>query len=94
MSRGTETIETLSATGSSDATIIVSVDAVLRSGPESIPSSMIVVRRCVIPGLGDAEAPAEGEALAPGRSGSSKIGNGAVTDGEKILASSWRTRLV
>ena len=44
MSRGTETIETVLPTGSSEATIIVSVRAVLRPTPESTPMSRIVMR--------------------------------------------------
>ena len=44
MSRGIDTIETVLPTGSSEATIIVSVRAVLRPTPESTPISRTVMR--------------------------------------------------
>ena len=55
MSRGMETIETVPATGSSEATIIVSVRYVLRVGAESTPTSRTLTR-CG-PSVGEGGAP-------------------------------------
>ena len=57
MSRGIDAMETVFATGSSDATIIVSVSAVLRPTPESMPISRTFTRG--IAGVGDGDGEAE-----------------------------------
>ncbi len=44
MSRGSDTIETVLPTGSSEATIIVSVSDALRSGSLSTPTSRTLIR--------------------------------------------------
>ena len=62
MSRGIDTIDTVFPTGSSEATIIVSVRAVLRPTPESTPISSTLIRG--ISGVGEADG--SSEALAEG----------------------------
>ena len=74
MSRGTETIDTVFRTGSSEATIIESVDAVLRSMPESIPRSRTVTR-CG-PGFALALGLAPSWVAPVDGDGSSNVGNG------------------
>ncbi len=73
MSRGTDTIDTVSEAGSIDATIIVSVRYVLRPTPESTPSSSRFTRGAagVAVGVGDALA------LADGLAGIRKLGSGS-----------------
>ncbi len=77
MSRGIDTIETVFPTGSSEATIIVSVSAVFRPTPESTPMSRTVIRGWLGVGLGDGEpdAPADGSGVSKGSS--EIVGNGA-----------------
>src|SRR3954466_12113582 len=63
MSRGTEIIETAPATGSSEATIMVSVSASPRLGPESTPRRSTVKRpsgAAVAVGSGSRGAPGGG----------------------------------
>ena len=59
MSRGIDARETVFPTGSSDATIIVSVRAVFRPTPESTPISRTFTRG--IAGVGDGDVEADGE---------------------------------
>ena len=94
MSRGMEAMDTVFATGSSEATIIVSVSAVFRPTPESMPISRTLTRGTpgVADGAADGEAEAEasaeaevdvegdGDASMP-KSGSSDATGGAVWSG-------------
>ena len=82
MSRGTEAMDTVLPTGSSEATIIVSVAAVLRPTPESIPISSTLMRGTsgVGVGVGDADGCSDGDAATP-KSGSLEATGGAVAAG-------------
>ena len=60
MSRGIDTIETVFATGSRMATIIVSVRAVFRPTPLSMPMRSTLIRGTA--GVGDADGVADGDA--------------------------------
>src|SRR6187402_690759 len=57
ISRGSDTIETVLPTGSSEATIIVSVSDAPRSGSLSTPTSRTLIRS---PSLGTGPSPATG----------------------------------
>ena len=58
MSRGSETMETVLPTGSSDATIIVSVSVSVRSGSLSMPTSRTLIRSPSV-GTGPAVVPSD-----------------------------------
>ena len=73
MSRGTDTIETVWATGSSEAMIIVSVRYVLRPTPASTPTSRTLTRGTV--GVADGDGLAE--ALGLGTGVARKLGSGS-----------------
>ena len=73
MSRGTEIIETVSVTGSREATIIVSVEAVSRPGSESMPIRRIVIRCGPVVGDGRAEGGSESDGSGVAKS----LGSGA-----------------
>ena len=66
MSRASESIETVFATGSSDATISVSVRNVVRPTPASTPISSTFTRAAAGEGETVGEAPLAGSAVAPG----------------------------
>src|SRR5579862_2194770 len=74
MSRGTETIDTVLVTGSNEATIIVSVRAVLRPTPESMPNSRTLIRWG--PPLGEAEGRTDGST--DGGAVAKSLGSGAM----------------
>ena len=81
MSRGIDAMETVFPTGSSDATIIVSVSAVLRPTPESIPISSTFTRGIDGVGDGDAEAGADGSSESDGLASRPKSGSSDATGG-------------
>ncbi len=66
MSRGIETIDTVSPTGSSEATIMVSVRNVDRPTPASTPISSTLTRGTSGTSDGSREAEADGSAEASG----------------------------
>ncbi len=74
-----DAIETVRPTGSSDATIIVSVRAVLRPTPESIPISSTLTRG--IPGVGEGDGEASADADGVGEDSMPKSGSSDSTGG-------------
>ena len=72
MSRGIDAIETVFATGSSDTTIIVSVSAVVRPTPESMPISSTLTRGTV--GVADGRGARLGRRAGRGRGIDGEVG--------------------
>src|SRR5690349_8367218 len=75
MSRGTDTIDTVSVSGSSEAMIIVSVRYVLRPTPASTPTSRTLTRGSAGVPVGDGLALAL--ALGDAEAGIRKLGSGS-----------------
>src|SRR5215211_3436111 len=88
MSRGIETMDTVFATGSRLTTIIVSVSAVLRPAPESIPMSSTLILGTAGVADGDAAAEADGAGGVITKSGSSDSTGGGVRLGPSASPSS------
>ena len=77
-----DAIDTVFPTGSSDATIIVSVSAVFRPTPESMPMSSTLTRGTSGEADGDGDGDASADADGDGEASAPKSGSSGATGGD------------